>query len=84
MNRGSRTANLELLHELEANRSIVEKAYGHPLDFEDPGQERRAVRIAEYRDGHISHTHEFDEYIDWFIDRGASMRRAIEAYLSAK
>ena len=84
VNRGSRTANLELLHELEANRSIVEKAYGHPLDFEDPGQERRAVRIAEYRDGHISHTHEFDEYIDWFIDRGTGMRGAIDAYLSAK
>ena len=84
VNRGSRTANLELLHELEANRSTVEKAYGHPLEFEDPGRERRAVRIAEYRDGHISRSHEFDEYIDWFIDRGARMRGAIEAYLGAQ
>jgi len=84
VNRGSRTANLELLHELEANRSIIEKAYGHPLDFEDPGQERRAVRIAEYRKGHISRSHEFGDYIDWFIDRGARMREAIEAYLNAK
>ena len=84
VNRGSRTANLELLHELEANRSIVEKAYGHPLEFEDPGRERRAVRIAEYRDGHISRSHEYDEYIDWFIDRGARMRSAIEAYLSVR
>jgi transcriptional regulator with XRE-family HTH domain len=84
VNRGSRTANLELLHELEANRSIVEKAYGHPLEFEDPGRERRAVRIAEYRDGHISRSHEYDEYIDWFIDRGARMRSAIEAYLGVR
>jgi len=84
VNRGSRTANLELLHELKANRSIIEKAYGHPLEFEDPGRERRAVRIAEYRDGHISRSHEYDEYIDWFIDRGASMRGAIEAYLASQ
>ena len=84
VNRGSRTANLELLHELEANRSIVEKVYGHELVFEDPGQDRRAVRIAEYREGHISRSHEFDEYIDWFIDRGARMREAIKAYLDAR
>ncbi|MEA2023051.1 MAG: helix-turn-helix transcriptional regulator [Actinomycetota bacterium] len=84
VNRGSRTANLELLHELEANRNIVEKVYGHPLEFEDPGRERRAVRIAEYRDGHISRTHEFDDYIDWFIDRGARMRDAIGTYLGAR
>lgn len=84
VNRGSRTANLELLHELEANRSVVEQAYGHSLEFEDPGRERRAVRIAEYRKGHISKTHEYDEYIDWFIDRGARMRGAIEAYLGTR
>jgi transcriptional regulator with XRE-family HTH domain len=82
VNRGSRTANLELLHELEADRSIIEKAYGFPLEFEDPGRERRAVRIAEYRDGHISRSHEYDEYIDWFIDRGARMRRALEVFHS--
>jgi transcriptional regulator with XRE-family HTH domain len=79
VNRGSRTANLELLHELEANRSVVEKAYGFPLEFEDPGRERRAVRIAEYRDGHISRTEEFDDYVTWFIDRGVRMRRSIDA-----
>ncbi len=84
VNRGSRTANLELLHELEENRSIIEKVYGRPLKFEDPGEERRAVRIAEYRDGHISRAHEYGEYIDWFIDRGVRMRDAIEAYLGAR
>lgn len=84
VNRGSRTANLELLHELEASKATIEKAYGLPLEFEDPGRERRAVRIAEYRDGHISKTHEFDEYIDWFIDRGTRMRGAIKAYLSTR
>ncbi len=82
INRGSRSANLELLRELEAHRDVIEEAYGHRLEFEDPGRERRAVRIAEYREGHISRTGEFDDYIDWFIDRGAGMRKAIDAYLA--
>jgi transcriptional regulator with XRE-family HTH domain len=84
VNRGSRTANLELLHDLEAHRTVVEKMYGHRLEFEDPGRERRAVRIAEYREGHISRTDEWDHYLEWFIDRGTRMRSAIEAYLDAR
>ena len=83
INRGSRSANLELLRELEANRDLIETAYGHPLEFEDPGRERRAVRIAEYREGHISRSHEYDEYIAWFIDRGIRTRNAINTYLGA-
>jgi len=83
INRGSRSANLELLRELEANRDLIEAAYGHSLEFEDPGRERRAVRIAEYREGHISRSHEYDEYIAWFIDRGSRTRNAINTYLGA-
>jgi transcriptional regulator with XRE-family HTH domain len=84
INRGSRSANLELLRDLEANRGLIETAYGHPLEFEDPGRERRAVRIAEYREGHISRSDEYDDYIAWFIDRGTRTRNAINAYLSAE
>jgi hypothetical protein len=84
INRGSRSANLELLRELEANRDLIETAYGHPLEFEDPGRERRAVRIAEYRDGHISRSDEYDDYIEWFIDRGRRARSALNAYLNAE
>jgi transcriptional regulator with XRE-family HTH domain len=84
INRGSRSANLELLHALEANRALIEKTYGGPLEFEDPGRERRAVRIAEYREGHISRTDEWSDYIEWFIDRGTAARRAIDAYLAAQ
>ena len=80
INRGSRTANIELLRELEARRDELEAAYGGTLEIEDPGRERRAVRIAEYRDGHISRTEEFDDYVEWFIDRGTRMRRALEVY----
>jgi len=84
INRGSRSANLELLRDLEAHRELIETTYGHPLEFEDPGRERRAVRIAEYRRGHISRTDEWGDYIEWFIDRGTAARRAIDAYLAAQ
>ena len=81
INRGSRAANLELLEELKAKKAIIEAAYGRELTFEDPGQERRAVRLAEYRDGHWSNSNEFGDYVNWFIDCGIRMRRAIEAFL---
>jgi transcriptional regulator with XRE-family HTH domain len=82
INRGSRSANLELLRELESSRGLIETAYGHRLEFEDPGRERRAVRIAEYRDGHISRSDEYGDYIAWFIDRGMRARSALNAYLN--
>ena len=50
------------------------------LSLEDPGGERRAVRIAEYRKGHISKENEHREYVEWFVDRGERMRRALEAF----
>jgi transcriptional regulator with XRE-family HTH domain len=81
INRGSRTANLELLEELKAKQGIIENAYGRKLSFEDPGQERRAVRLAEYREGHWSQSDEFGEYVNWFIVCGIRMRRAIDAFL---
>jgi transcriptional regulator with XRE-family HTH domain len=81
INRGSRTANLELLEELKAKKGIIEAAYGRELTFEDPGQERRAVRLAEYREGHWSRSDEFGDYVIWFIDCGIRMRRAIDAFL---
>lgn len=81
INRGSRDANIDLLHGLIAERSVVESAYGRRLDFEDPGNQRRAVRIAEYRDGHIKRTDEHGDYIEWFIDAGLRMRRSIAAYI---
>ncbi|MEN8237672.1 MAG: DUF4268 domain-containing protein [Actinomycetota bacterium] len=82
INRGSREANIELLAELRDKRSVLENAYGASIEFEDPGRERRAVRIAEYRGGHISHADEYDEYVEWFIDRGVRMRRALDAYVA--
>jgi len=84
INRGSRDANMELLRELDASKRLIEDAYGRPLEFEDPGRERRAVRIAEYRDGHISRSDEYGDYVEWFIDAGLRMRRAIDSYLDGR
>ena len=84
INRGSRTANLELLEELKEKQGIIEASYGHGLVFEDPGQERRAVRLAEYREGHWSRSGEFEDYVNWFIDCGIRMRRAIDAFLRSE
>jgi transcriptional regulator with XRE-family HTH domain len=81
INRGSRDANLELLRQLNASRRRIETTYGRSLEFEDPGRERRAVRIAEYREGHISRTDEYGDYIEWFIDAGLRLRRSIDGYL---
>jgi transcriptional regulator with XRE-family HTH domain len=82
INRGSREANLELLGQLQEKRDLILDVYGAPLDFEDPGQERRAVRIADYRDGHYSRSDEFESYVEWFVDRGVRLRRAIDAFVS--
>jgi transcriptional regulator with XRE-family HTH domain len=78
INRGSREANLDFLRALLEQRETLERAYGRPLEFEDPGEERRAVRIAEYRKGHISREDEHDDYVAWFVDRGERMRKALE------
>lgn len=79
INQGSREANLELLHALLSERKALERAYGRKLEFEDPGSERRAVRIAEYREGHISLEEEHAEYVAWFVDRGERMREALRS-----
>ncbi len=81
LNRGSRDANLELFHDLASERSAIEAAYGRELQFEDPGPGRRAVRIAEYRSGHIKRTDEHGDYIEWFIDAGLRMRRAVGVFV---
>ena len=50
----------------------------------NPGQERRAVRLADYREGHWSRSDEFEDYVGWFIDRGIRLRRAINAFLAVR
>lgn len=74
---GDADRNLVLFNAFRDRREAVEGAYGAELDFEEL-PERRASRIAEYREGHVSESERWDEFIDWLIDRGERMRRAIE------
>lgn len=71
--------NLELLRALEAQRETLEGVYGRPLTFEElPG--RQVTRVAEYLDdADVKETDRYDEFIDWFIDCGERLRRALAA-----
>jgi len=78
INRGSRDANQWLIQRLEEDRVSIETEYGSTLGYEKLGPARRAVRIAEYRDGHIRAEDHHDDHIDWFINRGQRLRHTIE------
>jgi hypothetical protein len=64
---------------LLARRSEIEAAFGGELSWEEL-LGRRASRIAAYRDGDVSSTAEYDDYIDWFIDTGTRLRAALDPY----
>jgi len=63
---------------LAAQREIFETAYGRQLAWERLDN-RKATRIADYTDGAVERVEEQDSYIDWFIDTGDRMRRALAA-----
>lgn len=53
--------------------------YGRPLEWEAPPN-AGACRIAEYReDADVTFEDRYDEFIDWFLDAGARLRRALSA-----
>jgi hypothetical protein len=75
---GDEERNTSLFEQLADRKGLVEETYGAPLSWEDlPG--KRACRIADYREGDVSHEELHDEYIDWFFDTGTRMRQAIDA-----
>jgi hypothetical protein len=63
---------------LLAQKDVLEQAYGRPLTWE-PLPDKRACRIAEYRDGDIARVAEHDAYMDFFLDAGERMRAALKA-----
>lgn len=56
-------------------RGTLESAYGAALAFED--LDARACRIAEYTDGSIDEVARHADFIEWFIDAGERLRRAL-------
>jgi hypothetical protein len=77
IDRGDGDANLALFEFLRDRRQVIEDAYGLPLEF-DSIDGKRACRIAAYRaDGTIEDEDHWSDYLDWFLDAGERLRRAL-------
>jgi hypothetical protein len=75
----SEPAEVASLYEaLLTHREQVETVYGGTLSWEAL-PDRRASRIAAYRDGDIEKTSEHPQYIDWFVEHGGRLRAALIA-----
>lgn len=66
-----------LYEALLQRRSIIEAEYGAELSWEEL-PERRASRIAVYSDGDVLEGAAHDDYISWFFETGARLRRAVD------
>lgn len=75
---GDGERNLEIFNELLSRRDALEASYGGALEF-DELMGRRACRIADYSSGEVTETDRHDEFINWFIDAGERLRRALSA-----
>ena len=75
---GDGERNDELFEILSAQRESMEQAADRSLAFEELTQ-RRASRIALYGEGSVIETDRHAEFVDWFIDSGERMRKAVAA-----
>ncbi|HEU4571402.1 MAG TPA: DUF4268 domain-containing protein, partial [Candidatus Limnocylindrales bacterium] len=73
---GSAEASQEVYDQLLQERSAIETAFGGPLEWE-PLPDKSVCRIATYTDGEITQTSEHERFVDWFIDTGDRLRRAL-------
>ena len=74
---GSQEDNERVFEAIAARKDVVESIYARPLEFEAL-EGRRAARIADYTDGDVAEENRHEEFIAWFIDSGARLRRALE------
>lgn len=73
---------VELFIRLASKKHLIEETYGGPLVWEElPG--KRACRVADYAIGDVVNGDSFDEYIDWFLDSGDRLRKAVNAALAS-
>ena len=76
IDRGSREASEEVFHSLLDERDRIEADFGGPLEWEPlPG--KQVCRIAAYRHGKITDKNAHDAFIEWFLDSGDRLRRAL-------
>lgn len=75
---GNAEANAALFTSLQAKSNDIEADFGRPLVWEElPG--KQACRVAEYADGDVSRTDDFEDYINWFFESSERMRKAFGA-----
>jgi hypothetical protein len=67
-----------LFDSLLAQREAFEAAYGRELQWERL-DDKKASRIADYRPGDVATDVEHDAYIEWLIDAGDRLRKAMAA-----
>jgi hypothetical protein len=74
---GDAERNAEIFDYYASRRTELEAAYGEGLSWEELPN-RRACRIAAYRDGcRVADVDRHEEFIDWFLTAGSALRRAI-------
>ena len=74
---GNREHNERIFRLLRNQKEAFEAAYGRALEWEDLPNVR-ACRIADYRDdADVTYEDRHDEFIDWMIDAGVRVRRAL-------
>jgi hypothetical protein len=74
---GDGEQNVELFSSLRERLDEFEAAYGRALSWEELPN-RRACRVADYKDGcAVTEVERHDEFIEWFLDAGTRLRRAL-------
>lgn len=72
-------SNVARFQALEVLRATLEDAYGGPLDWQELPT-RKATRIADYLpDADVSFEEQWDQYLDWMLDRQTRLRHALAA-----
>jgi hypothetical protein len=73
---GDQEENDHIFQAIASQRQELEASYGRPLEFEAL-EDKRAARIADYRDGDVVDEDSYEQFIDWFIDSGRRLRRSL-------
>jgi hypothetical protein len=74
---GDAAQNAELFESLVNQREQIELAYGRSLAWEELPS-RRACRVADYKDDcNVSEEERHGEFVEWFLDAGTRLRRAL-------
>lgn len=80
INGPEREQNVKTFEMLKDQSGVLEEAYGRSLVFEKelPRSSKGSCSIGEYRAGDVTETESHGELIEWLLDAGVRLRRAID------